>query len=358
MFRLISTVQVKTCSKCYPVYIGFNLLDFLNVFLSRNDLKGKFALVSHKSLIDIYGGKIISSINRLDSDAVIIDVPEGEESKSLNVLTQIYDVLVNNRFDRWSTIIAFGGGVIGDLAGFTAATFMRGINLVQIPSTLLAQVDSSIGGKVAINYRGKNIIGAFYQPNLVVTDLNLLKSLPIREFNSGLAEVIKYGVVVDPQILNILENCSKPLPDDVIAELVTRSCNCKARIVEADERDEKDIRIMLNFGHTIGHAIEAASNFKINHGEAIAIGMVYEAKLSVMLGFLDVDVVDRLINILSRFGLPTSVNQLDIERILSSLRYDKKIKHGKIRLILLKSIGNPIVHDDVSIGSIRKVLKM
>lgn len=358
MFRLISTVQVKTWSRCYPVYIGFNLLDFLDVFLSRHGLKGKFALVSHKSLMDIYGDKIISSISRIGSDTIIIDIPEGEESKSFNMLTQIYDVLINNRFDRWSTITAFGGGVIGDLAGFAAATFMRGINLVQIPSTLLAQVDSSIGGKVAIDYRGKNIIGAFYQPNLVITDLNLLKSLSVKEFSSGLAEVIKYGVVMDPQILDILENYSNPLPDDVVAELITRSCSCKARIVEADERDEKDIRIILNFGHTIGHAIEAASNFKISHGEAVAIGMVYEAKLSVMLGFLDVDVVDRLVGILSKFGLPVSASQLSSERILSSLSYDKKIKHGKIRLILLKSIGNPIVHDDVPIDSIRRVLEM
>jgi len=358
MFKLISTVQVKTLSRCYPVYVGFNLLDFLDVFLSRHGLKGKFALVSHKPLLDIYGCRIASSIDKLDSDTVIIDVPEGEESKSLNMLTRIYDVLINNRFDRWSTIIAFGGGVIGDLAGFAAATFMRGINLVQLPSTLLAQVDSSIGGKVAIDYRGKNIIGAFYQPSFVAIDLSLLKSLSLKEFRSGLAEVVKYGFVMDPQILSILENSSFPLNDDLTAELVIRSCSCKARIVEADERDEKDIRVILNFGHTIGHAIEAASGFKISHGEAVAIGMVYEAKLSVMLGLLDVDVLDRLVGILSRLGLPTSASQIDAGRILSFLSYDKKVRHGKIRIVLLKSIGSPIVYEDIPVDTVRKVLEV
>lgn len=358
MFRLASIIQVKTHSKCYPVYVGFNLVDALDSFLSKHGLKGKFALVSHKPLMDVYGGKLLSSLSRIGSDIVTIHIPEGEGSKSLNMLTQIYDVLVDNRFDRWSTIIAFGGGVIGDLAGFAAATFMRGISLVQIPSTLLAQVDSSIGGKVAIDYKGKNIIGAFYQPDLVITDLNLLKSLPIKEFRSGLAEVVKYGVIMDSQILDILENHDFTiLDDDLLAELIIRSCSCKVKVVEADERDEKDIRIILNFGHTIGHAIETALNFNISHGEAVAIGMVYEAKLSVMLGFLDVSVVDRLIGILEKLGLPTSLNQLNIERVLSSLTYDKKIRYGRMRFVLLKSIGNPIVCD-VSIDTVRRVLEV
>jgi 3-dehydroquinate synthase len=252
-----------------------------------------------------------------------------------------------------------GGGVIGDLAGFVAATYQRGVPLVQIPTTLLAQVDSSIGGKVAVNHgQLKNNIGAFYQPKVVITDIGTLKTLDAREFNNGLAEVIKSAVVRDADFFDFIEkklDNIKSLDNDALEEIVFRSAKIKAEIVEKDEKD-LGLRSILNYGHTIGHAIETTSDFKTTHGEAIAIGMLVAGRISQHLGVMDRNELDRLKTVIGRAGLPTSIPELNMDRIIEAMRHDKKILQGKIRFVLPRTIGEVFITDEVSPRLLEQVL--
>ena len=277
-------------------------------------------------------------------------LPDGEQYKTQSSINQIYDVLMAAHFNRDVTLIALGGGVIGDMTGFSAASFMRGVNFIQIPTTLLSQVDSSVGGKTGINHpQGKNMIGAFWQPQMVLADMSTLKTLPARELSAGLAEVIKYALIMDAEFLTWLEhNLPAMLALDlaILGEAVKRCCQYKADIVAQDER-ESGVRALLNFGHTFGHVIETHEGYgNWLHGEAIAAGMVQAAELSQKIGWLTVDDVARVKRILSLANLPITPPPIEVQTALDLMGHDKKVKHGQIRLILLKSLGEAVLTND------------
>jgi 3-dehydroquinate synthase len=289
-------------------------------------------------------------------------VPAGEASKSLAVASRLYDELVARKADRHTAIVALGGGVIGDLAGFVAATYARGLPLIMIPTTLLAQVDSSVGGKVGINHhQAKNIIGAFHQPAGVWIDTETLGTLPDRELRCGLAEVVKYGIILDGAFFAELEEQAESIlarRDGPLRRIVARSCRLKAGVVSRDEREETGLRAVLNFGHTIGHAIESVAGYggAFEHGEAVAVGMVAECRLAQRIGWIGPDVVDRLVTLLDRFGLPTSAPGLDVDRLIEAMSRDKKNRGGRLRFVLPRSIGHVELTDRAEEADIRAVL--
>jgi 3-dehydroquinate synthase len=295
-------------------------------------------------------------------EAATVAVPAGEATKSLDQASRLYDELVSRKADRHTLIVALGGGVIGDLAGFVAATFARGLPLIMVPTTLLAQVDSSVGGKVGINRpHAKNIIGAFYQPAGVWIDTESLRTLPARELRCGLAEVVKYGVIVDGEFFASLERDVENImgrDDGALRRIVVESCRKKAAVVTQDEREETGLRAILNFGHTIAHAIEAVAGYDgaYRHGEAVAVGMVAETRIAERLGWIGRDVVDRLIHLLERFELPTSAPGLDAEKLVAAMARDKKNRQGKVRFVLPRSIGKVELTDTASPDDIRAVL--
>jgi 3-dehydroquinate synthase len=303
-----------------------------------------------------------SALSELGIEPVVTIVPPGEQSKSLAQASSLYDDLVTHKADRHSLIVALGGGVIGDLAGFVAATFTRGLPLIMVPTTLLAQVDSSVGGKVGVNYPGaKNIIGAFHQPAGVWIDTETLLTLPVRELRCGLAEVVKYGVILDGPFFAELEaSVGKILDQDgeALRRIVARSCQLKASVVAQDEREETGLRAVLNFGHTIGHAIEAVAGYDgpYQHGEAVAVGMSAECRLAERLGWIAPAVADRVIALLERFGLPTKAPGLNPDRLVAAMSRDKKNLRGQIRFVLPRSIGAVELTDTASAADIRAVL--
>ena len=288
-------------------------------------------------------------------------IPDGETSKNLREAEKLYTRAIEAGLDRKSAVVALGGGVVGDLAGFVAATFMRGIDLIQIPTTLLAQVDSSVGGKTAVNHAlGKNLIGAFHQPRAVFIDLNFLKTLPEREIKSGLGEVVKYGVISDEKFFTYLEdNAEKILQCDlkVLAHVVKRSCEIKAEVVSADEK-ESGLRRILNFGHTIAHAIEEETGYtKYNHGEAVAVGMIGAALISQKLNYIDAEKVLRLKNLIERFGMYTHCEGCNVEGIYKALFRDKKTVGGKINWVLMKDFGKVEITNEVPEKIIKAALE-
>ncbi len=293
---------------------------------------------------------------------VVAVVPPGEASKSLEGAAGLYDELVTMRADRHTAVVAVGGGVVGDLAGFVAATYARGIPLLMVPTTLLAQVDSSVGGKVGVNHPGaKNIIGAFHQPGGVWIDTETLRTLPDRELRCGLAEVVKYGVILDAEFFDELEvQVEAILARDPAAlrSIVARSCRLKAMVVERDEREETGLRAVLNFGHTVGHAIEAVAGYDgpYQHGEAVAIGMVAEARLAERLGWIGPEVVGRIERLLVRLGLPTAAPGLDADRLIDAMTRDKKNRGGRIRFVLPRAIGRVELTDGPDDAEVRAVL--
>jgi 3-dehydroquinate synthase len=303
-----------------------------------------------------------ASLSHAGIETNIAVVPAGESSKSLAQASRLYDALVDHAADRSTLIVAVGGGVIGDLAGFLAATFARGLPLIMVPTTLLAQVDSSVGGKVGINHPGaKNLIGAFHQPIGVWIDTHTLQTLPDRELRSGLAEVVKYGVILDAELFAMLEHDAGEIlgrDDRALCDIVIRSCRLKTAVVVEDEQEVTGLRAVLNFGHTIGHAVEAVAGYdgRYLHGEAVAVGMVAESRLAERLGWIDGDVVDRLRRLLERFGLPLSAPELDPERLLDAMRRDKKNRAGRLRFVLPRSIGKVELTEAVGDNDVRAVL--
>ncbi|NPV26184.1 MAG: 3-dehydroquinate synthase [Firmicutes bacterium] len=327
----------------YEILLGQGLLGDLGKFLQPLVTGRQILVVSNPTVAELYGQPVVDSLAQAGFQVVTVLVPDGEEAKSLTVAGSLYDRLVEAQFARDSVVVALGGGVVGDLAGFIAATYQRGVNFVQVPTTLLAQVDSSVGGKVAINHqRGKNLIGAFYQPRLVVADLNTLNTLPPRELQAGLAEVIKYGVIWDEDFFIFLEDHLPAILNKRPAELlevVRRSCAIKAQVVERDER-EHGLRAILNFGHTVGHAVETVTGYqKYRHGEAVAVGMAAAAYLAEDLGRWSSKETTRLIGLLRRTGLPTAVPELEPAVLRRALEHDKKIASGQIRFVLPHHLG-------------------
>jgi len=340
------TVRIALGDRSYDVLIGSGLLVEAGERIRALGLTGRVAIVTDDTVGPLYGARLEESLRKAGFEPTCIEVPAGEASKSLGEAGRLYEAFLDAGLDRHGAVLALGGGVVGDLAGFVAATFMRGIAHVQVPTTLLAQVDSSVGGKVGVNLpRGKNLVGAFYQPRLVLADVACLRSLPVRQLRAGLAEVVKYGVIADGALFSWLEEQVEPLlaaEERVLADAVGASCRIKASVVEVDER-EAGPRAILNFGHTVGHAIEAASGYcRYLHGEAVALGMLAAADLSVRLGLCAPALRERLARLLERLGLPTRAS-LQVEDIEKSMYYDKKVKDGMNYFVLTKDIGSVTV---------------
>ena len=352
-------VRVELGSNSYEIHIGSGLLSQAGHQLKEGGFTGKLVMVTVPIVKRLYGDALKRHLSGEDFKVNILQVPDGEEQKSLETAGRLYNELTDLHTERATPILALGGGVIGDLTGFVAATYLRGLPFVQIPTTLLAQVDSSIGGKVAVNYgRLKNIIGAFYQPRLVISDITTLSSLTPRELSDGLAEIIKYAVIKNGGLFAYLEENLekiKSLDAEVLEEVVFQSAKIKAEVVEKDEKD-LSLRNILNYGHTVGHAIETVSDFEIEHGRAVAIGMLAAARISNKLGIFDKGELNRLRDIIKRAGLPTEIPDFKIEGIMQAMKHDKKILKGRVRFILPKSIGEVFITDEVSSSLVKSVL--
>lgn len=354
----MQTVRVELAHAPYDILIGADLLADLRPLLAMLPQK-RVAIVTNTTVAPLYLPSLQAGLEAAGVEVLPIVLPDGEQYKTGETLNQILDALLTHRFERKSTLLALGGGVIGDMTGFAAAIYQRGVPFIQIPTTLLAQVDSSVGGKTAINHPlGKNMIGAFYQPKLVLADLATLRSLPEREYSAGLAEVIKYGLIDDLPFLAWLEaNMAALMQRDeaALGYAVQRSCENKARIVMADEKEE-GVRAWLNLGHTFGHAIEAGLGYGVwLHGEAVAAGMLLAARASQLLGDLSEQDVARVAKLLQAAGLPTEPPVLPFERWLALMAQDKKVEAGRIRFILLRHLGEArIGHLDEAV--LRQVL--
>ncbi len=344
----MQTLKVDLADRGYPVYIGEGLLQ--QPELIRSHIKGQqVLLVTNTAVAPLYLDRVKASLTDLHYSEVIL--PDGEQYKTLDVLSQIYDRLLADRHNRTTTLIALGGGVVGDMTGFAAASYQRGVDFIQLPTTLLSQVDSSVGGKTGVNHPlGKNMIGAFHQPNCVIADTTTLDTLPDRELSAGLAEVVKYGLIGDREFYQWLVSSMAGLvgrDKGLLAEAIYRSCENKARVVAADER-ESGIRAILNLGHTFGHAIETAQGYGAwLHGDAVAAGMYMAADLSRRMGWLSLDEVLALEQLLLQAGLPVRPPLMTVEQFLELMAVDKKVLDGQLRLVLLKSIGEAIVSRDV-----------
>lgn len=352
------SLKVDLGERSYPICIGQNLLEQSELLTQH--IPGNSALiVSNETVAPLYIDKVEKSLGDIRYNTLIL--PDGEEYKNLDILNTIYDALLKNRLDRNTTLIALGGGVIGDITGFAAASYQRGVHLVQIPTTLLSQVDSSVGGKTAVNHPlGKNMIGAFYQPKTVIADTSTLNTLDERQLSSGIAEVIKYGLIRDTEFLQWLEADIDKLVNrdaDALAYAIERSCQNKAEVVAADER-ESGQRALLNLGHTFGHAIEAGMGYGVwLHGEAVATGMVMAARMSNKLGWITEADVDRIINLLKRANLPvTAPEQMSADKFIELMSLDKKVSDGVLKLVLYKSPGNAIISKDYTDAILRETI--
>lgn len=354
-------IRVELGERSYDIFMGSNILGNVGVSIQSFGLSPKVAIVSNPTVYPLYGGVVADSLKKAGFDVLTVTIPDGEEYKDLLWVERIYNELLKAKLDRSSSLIALGGGVIGDITGFAASTYMRGISYIQVPTTLLSQVDSSVGGKTGVNHKlGKNMIGTFWQPRLVWVDVETLKTLPKREFLAGLAEVIKYGVIWDEELFGFLEARRHEvlnLDSNALRHIIRRSCEIKASVVSKDER-ESGLRSILNFGHTIGHAIETATGYgEYLHGEAVAIGMCLEARLSSMLSFIDNNTVLRIKALIDSYGLPSEMpSDIDIEHILSSMELDKKAVAGELRFILPEKIGKVRIHKGMSEKAIRDLL--
>jgi 3-dehydroquinate synthase len=341
----VRIVKVALADRGYRIHIGEAILAGLGEACARLKLGSRGAIISDRNVARHYGRAAQKTLEKAGFQTVSITVPAGERAKSLGTVQACYDQLAGHRLERNSFVVALGGGVVGDLAGFVAATYLRGVAFVQVPTTLLAQVDSSVGGKVGVNLKaGKNLVGSFYQPRLVWCDLDTLATLPLREFRAGLAEVIKYGIIYDAPLFDRLERDMPRLlarEPKTLASVITRCCEIKATVVGQDET-ESGLRVILNFGHTIGHALEAISHYgKYLHGEAISIGQVAAARLSARVLGLPASDVNRITKLLHRAGLPTEVKLTAPQRqkLSAAMKLDKKVSGGEIKFVLARKIG-------------------
>ncbi|HXB60054.1 MAG TPA: 3-dehydroquinate synthase [Candidatus Acidoferrales bacterium] len=360
----VRSVPVQLGNRSYEIKIGPDLLQNLGQECARLKLGDRCAIITDKNAGKFFARTIFDSLVRAGFSPLLITLAAGETTKSLRTVEECYNQLAAHRLERKSFIIALGGGVVGDLAGFVAATYLRGVPFVQLPTTLLAQVDSSVGGKTGVNLRaGKNLVGAFYQPRLVLCDLVTLKTLPEREFRAGLAEVIKYGIIYDANLFTRLErDLGRILKRDekVLAPIIARCCEIKAEVVSADET-ESGLRAILNFGHTIGHAIENSAGYgRFLHGEAISIGQVAEARLSQkILGLAECD-VRQIEALFTRYGLPTQTKLSSSQRrkFFEAMRLDKKARDGEVRFVLARKIGKVEFGQKVPVAEIEPVLNL
>lgn len=343
----------------YPIHIGEGLLDRVDLLLPHLPVK-QAAVITNATIAPLYLERLSVALAAHGVSVIPVILPDGESHKDWQTLNLIFDALLTHHCERKTMLIALGGGVIGDMTGFAAACYQRGAPFIQIPTTLLAQVDSSVGGKTAINHpQGKNMIGAFYQPRAVIADLSLLASLPDRELSAGLAEVIKYGLLGDAAFLAWLEDNVEHLRarnPGALQYAVRRSCEMKAEIVGQDEK-EQGVRALLNLGHTFGHAIEAGLGFGTwLHGEAVGAGMVLAAACSQALGWIDAQDVERVSDLVGRAGLPVQAPDLGLDAWLEHMSHDKKVSRGKIRFVLLQQLGRAVIEDSLPPSILREVL--
>lgn len=345
---LMHTLQVSLGERSYPIHIASGLLDRADL-LAPHVKAAQAVVVTNETVAPLYLQRLKNTLEKAGVSVIPVILPDGERFKTWETLNLIFDALLGAHCERSTPLIALGGGVIGDMGGFAAACYQRGMPFIQVPTTLLSLVDSSVGGKTAINHPlGKNMIGAFYQPRLVLADIATLDTLPERELRAGLAEVIKYGLIRDPAFLVWLEsNLEKLLARDreSLIYAVHRSCANKAEVVAADERESGE-RALLNLGHTFGHAIETGMGYGAwLHGEAVAAGTMIASELSRLLGWLTADDVERVRRIFSRAGLPVVAPGLGVARYLELMRHDKKVQDGRLRLVLLRSVGQAVLSD-------------
>src|SRR6266705_3384732 len=353
-------IPVNLGSRSYRIIVESGALDTVGARLAELRVGSRTALVSDAAILRLYGKAVARSLESAGFTVTTVEVPAGEAAKTLAVAERCWDALLAAGLDRTSTVLALGGGAVGDVAGFVAATYMRGINFVQLPTTVLAQVDASIGGKTAIDHPlGKNMIGAFHQPRLVVVDPAVARTLPEREFRSGLAEVAKHGIVLEAEYFEELERDVKLLLTrelGVLERIIGGSCRLKASVVERDER-ESELRHVLNYGHTIGHALEAATGYaRYAHGEAVSLGIVAEARLARRLGIADDETVLRQERLLAALGLPVRAPAIDADRVLAAMTRDKKARDGRVPFVLAPRIGAFQLQYDVPWDLVRAVL--
>ncbi len=360
MQNMMQTLQVALGDRAYPIHIGSGLIQKTELILSHLKRK-QVAIVTNATVAPLYLNKLAQPLRDAGVSVLEIILPDGEAYKNSETLNLIYDALLKSRCERNTTLIALGGGVIGDLTGYAAATYLRGVPFIQIPTTLLSQVDSSVGGKTGINHPlGKNMIGAFYQPKLVLADIDTLQTLPRRELSAGVAEVIKYGLIRDADFFDWLEaNIVKfmALDEAVITYAIYRSCKNKAEVVAADEHEAGE-RALLNLGHTFGHAIENAMGYGVwLHGEAVAAGTMLAADLSMRMGWLKDAEVKRMHALLSSSGLPLRAPNLGVEKYLDLMQSDKKVADGKVRLVLQQGIGKAVITSDYDADKLKQTLE-
>ena len=354
----MQTLQVDLGHSRYPISIGSGLLANRELLDAR--IRGhELLIVTNSTVARLYLEKLMHGLaGRRAAECIL---PDGEQHKTLQTAGWVFDALIGKKMNRDATVLALGGGVVGDIAGFAAACYQRGVGYAQIPTTLLAQVDSSVGGKTGVNHAGgKNLIGAFYQPLCVISDTDTLATLPDRELSAGLSEVIKYGCVWDPLLFDWLDrNMDKLLArdTDALTYAIARSCEIKSTVVAKDER-EHNLRAILNFGHTFGHAIEAATAYETYlHGEAVGLGMLMAADLSHRLGLIDTAIKERVRDILARAALPTEAPRIGAAKALELMQMDKKVLAGTVRLVLLEKLGRAIVTGDYSQAALEATLK-
>ena len=359
-------LKIITPQGKYPIIIGHNIITNIGTYLKPILNNDRVFIVTSTKAIKIYKKKLLSILKKNNIEVILIIINDSENQKNFNTISKISNTLLKKGIDRNDSLIAFGGGVIGDITGFVSSITLRGIKFIQIPTTLLAQVDSSVGGKTGVNTsHGKNLIGTFFQPKVVIIDTSFLSSLPKRELLSGYAEIIKYGLIMDHTLFKWLDLNGKKiinLNKKILMKAIYNSCKNKAKIVNKDEK-ENGVRTLLNLGHTFGHAIESINGYKknINHGEAVSIGIVFALKLSQELKLLSNKTVDKIINHLKDVGLPTTLppsfkRKTNLKQFLSAMKKDKKVKKGKINLVLLKKIGQAVVTNKFSEQKLNKVI--
>ncbi len=354
---------VDTGSERYPIWVGAGELMRLPERLRLLGLEGSVYVIADESVMEAHGELLVDALDSGGYRGASYVVPPGETSKSLRAAEEIYGWLAQSRAERRDTVLAFGGGVVGDLAGYVAATYLRGMPFVQVPTSVLAMNDAAIGGKVAVDLPGgKNLVGAFHQPRAVLSDIDLLRTLPRRAFTEGLAEVVKHALILDPLLLGEIERHAGDLgglaPDqELLAHVIARSSRLKALIVSADPK-ERGLRAILNYGHTIGHAIEAVTGYEdYLHGEAVSVGMMGAARIAERMGILDNEVVARQADVLRTLGLPLAAPGVNAEAVMETMLLDKKVEAGRLRFVLLEEIGHPVVHGDVPGEIVRDVVR-
>ncbi|MDZ4817613.1 MAG: 3-dehydroquinate synthase [Planctomycetota bacterium] len=357
------TVHVALAERSYDISIGSGNLPSLGAQVAACCRLTHAVVITDSRVESPHGEAAIQSLDATGAEVDALVIEEGEQSKSIDVASALWEKLLDLGTDRKSVIVAVGGGVVGDLAGFVAATFARGLPFFQVPTTLLAQVDSSVGGKTGVNLPGaKNMVGVFWQPRGVLIDTQVLKTQRDRDYRSGLAEVVKYGVILDPEFFAYLEKETAGLiarRHAVLERVIARSCELKAQVVQQDEREETGLRAILNYGHTFGHAIEAVLGYgEILHGEGVAIGMECAARLAQRLGMVDSEFVRRQHRLLVALGLPVTLSGVDHDALLAAMQHDKKVEHGRLRFVLPTRLGHVELVPDVSVDDVRAAMPM